>query len=229
MQIPLTPQLLGDLIEKGYTHVLAHTDTNLDDNITIVLKPVREKPSLSNLPNGYETAYRITQEPLLMACNESETAVVVEYDTINTSISGEDIFEDSYFRMSETFFRQVLDSLEDYAVITTDKNGDINSWNSGAERVLGYAETEAVGRNASIFFTPEDIAIGAPEKELITAIDNGRAIDERYHVCKDGTRFWGSGLVFPLFDEQQNHRGFTKIMRNLRERQNAELTAEEQQ
>jgi hypothetical protein len=48
------------------------------------------------------------------------------------------------------------------------------------------------------------------------------AIDERYHMRKDKTRFWGSGLVFPLYDEEENHRGYTKIMRNLREQQEAE-------
>jgi PAS domain S-box-containing protein len=130
--------------------------------------------------------------------------------------------------MSEDFFHQVLESLEDYAVVTTDKNGDINSWNSGAENVLGYKEVEVIGVSAKIFFTPEDIAIGEPEKELFGALENGRAVDERYHMRKDGSRFWGSGLVFPLYDEEQNHRGFTKIMRNLRERHEAEAIAETQ-
>ncbi|MBD1394018.1 PAS domain-containing protein [Mucilaginibacter glaciei] len=228
MQIPLSPQLLGDLIEKGYTHMLASTATDAAANVSIVLTPVREKPKLANLPDGYDTFYRITQEPMQLACSANETTTVVDYETFDKTITGEDIFEDSYFRMSEDFFRQVLDSLEDYAVITTDKNGDINSWNSGAERVLGYKEKEVIGRSAKIFFTPEDIAAGVPEKELTTALGTGRAIDERYHMCKDGSRFWGSGLVFPLYDDQKNHHGFTKIMRNLRERQDAELKAEEQ-
>ncbi|WP_374950772.1 PAS domain-containing protein [Mucilaginibacter sp.] len=228
MQIPFTPQLLGDLIEKGYTFMLADTDADATLDVTIVLKPVREKPDLANLPAGYDTYYKITREPMLLACNKvSDTTIVVEYETRNETITSEDIFDDSYFRMSEDFFRQVLDSLEDYAVFTTDKNGDVNSWNTGAEHVLGYKDSEVIGQNASIFFTQEDVATGEPEKELVNAIENGRAIDERYHVCKDGTRFWGSGLVFPLFDEEEQHRGFTKVMRNLRERQDAELKAEE--
>ncbi|MEB0261620.1 MULTISPECIES: PAS domain-containing protein [unclassified Mucilaginibacter] len=97
----------------------------------------------------------------------------------------------------------------------------MNSWNSGVERVLGYTETEAVGQCADMFFTPEDVAIGAPEYELNTALKEGRAIEERYHMRKDGSRFWGSGFVFPLFDEEGNHRGYTKIMRNLSEEENA--------
>jgi PAS domain S-box-containing protein len=224
MKIPFTPQLLGDLIEKGYTYLLASTASEPSMQTVLTLKPVRKKPELYNLPEGYETFYKITREPMVMAAGIAETAILVDYDTINDSITGQDIFDDSYFRMSEEFFHQVLESLEDYAVITTDKNGDINSWNSGAENVLGYKEVEVIGQSASIFFTPEDIATGEPEKELLRAKENGRAIDERYHVRKHGSRFWGSGLVFPLYDEEQNHRGFTKIMRNLRERQEAQAT-----
>ena len=229
MKIPFTPQLLGDLIEKGYTYLLANTADALPIGTAITLKPVREKPSLNNLPEGFETFYRITREPMVMAAGISDTIIMVDYETISDKITGEDIFDDSYFRMSEDFFKQVLESLEDYAVVTTDKNGDINSWNSGAEHVLGYTEGEAIGRSAAMFFTPEDIALGVPEKELATAIAKGRAVDERYHVRKNGSRFWGSGLVFPLQDEEQQHRGFTKIMRNLREREDAEEKAGKEQ
>lgn len=224
MKTPFTPQLLGDLIEKGYTYVLASTDSASADINSLVLKPVREKPRLDNLPYGFATFYKITREPMQFACGVDGVTIEVDYATLNPQITGEDIFEDSYFRMSEDFFRQVLDSLEDYAVITTDKNGDINSWNSGAERVLGYTEQEVLGLCAEIFFTPEDIAKGAPEIELATALRDGRAIDERFHMRKDKTRFWGSGLVFPLYDEEGHHRGFTKIMRNLREQREAERT-----
>lgn len=224
MRIPFTPQLLGDLIEKGYTYVLANIadDPESAEASNIVLKPVRRKPKLHSLPDGFNTFYKITREPMQMACGVDGVNIEVDYATLNQQITSDDIFEDSYFRMSEDFFHQVLDSLEDYAVITTDKNGDVNSWNTGAERVLGYTEPEAIGKCADIFFIPEDIAKGAPGAELNTALKEGRAIDERYHLRKDGTRFWGSGLVFPLYDEEGNHRGFTKIMRNQGERHNAE-------
>lgn len=224
MHIPLTPQLLGDLIEKGYTYLLSSSKHLPQDTAgsTIVLKPVRDKPHLNNLPEGFETFYRITREPLQFACGLDGVTVEVDYQTINPNITGDDIFEDSYFRMSEDFFHQVLDSLEDYAVITTDTNGDINSWNKGAEKLLYYPENEAIGHSAEIFFTPEDIANGAPALEMTTALTDGRAIDERYHMRKDHSRFWGTGLMFPLYDDYGKHRGFTKIMRNMREQQEAE-------
>ncbi|HEY9197411.1 MAG TPA: PAS domain S-box protein [Mucilaginibacter sp.] len=223
MQIPLTPELLGNLIEKGYTYLLVNINNQLtDDAVTITLMPVKEKPRLNNLPHGYETFYKITREPMQLACGVDNNHIFIEYPTIDEAITKDDLFEDRYFRMSEDFFRQVLDSLEDYAVVTTDTNGDINSWNTGAEKVLQYRELEILGKNARLFFIPEDIAAGIPEMELKTALTEGRAIDERYHVRKDGSRFWGSGLVFPLYDDQHTHRGYTKIMRNLREREQAE-------
>ncbi|WP_183567573.1 PAS domain-containing protein [Mucilaginibacter sp. SP1R1] len=222
MRIPLNPELLGNLIEQGFTYVLVNVTNGLsNDTIDITMVPIRYKPELNKLPEGYETFYRITREPMQLACGVDSSNIFIEYHTMDKTITSNDIFEDRYFRMSEDFFRQVLDSLEDYAVITTDKNGDINSWNSGAERVLGYKEEEIIGRCAEVFFTPEDVAAGVPEHELNTSIKNGRAVDERYHVRKDDSRFWGSGLVFPLYDEQRQHRGYTKIMRNLREQEQA--------
>ncbi|PWK80355.1 PAS domain S-box-containing protein [Mucilaginibacter oryzae] len=223
MRTPLTSQLLGDLIEKGYNYMLVNTGINqlTADTVDITLTPVKQKPDLDKLPPNFETFYHITREPMQLACGVDGANVYIEYHTFDHSITEADIFNDTYFRMSEEFFRQVLDSLEDYAVITTNKNGDINSWNTGAQKLLGYTEPEVLGLNARIFFTDEDIAEGKPDLELKKALSEGRAVDERYHVRKNKSRFWGSGLVFPLLDEGNNHRGFTKIMRNQREEEQA--------
>ncbi|QXV65557.1 PAS domain S-box protein [Mucilaginibacter achroorhodeus] len=223
MKIPLTPQLVGDLIEKGYVYMLASNEdlAKGEGEGIITLKPVREKPELNALPDGFETYYRITREPIQFACGVEGISFEVDFHSYSPDVTGEDVFEDSYFRMSEDFFHKVLDSLEDYAVITTDKNGDVNSWNKGAEKLMGFTEKEIIGHSADIFFTPEDRAHNAPRKEMEFAIKDGRAIDERYHMRKDRSRFWGTGLMFPLYDDYNNHRGFTKIMRNLREQQEA--------
>jgi PAS domain S-box-containing protein len=119
------------------------------------------------------------------------------------------------FRMGAGFFGQVLESLEDYAVFTTDPEGAITSWNAGAVRLLGYTREEAIGQPAGIIFTEEDRRKRIPEQEMQVALEQGRALDERFHCRKDGTLFWASGKVFPLYDEQDNFRGFTKIMRDL--------------
>ncbi|MBC8052571.1 MAG: PAS domain S-box protein [Sphingobacteriaceae bacterium] len=165
-----------------------------------------------------------------MACGiDNTTTVVIDLPQSEalSYITPEEALDDNYFRLSEDFYKQVLESLEEYAVFTTDKMGDVNSWNKGAERLLGYSEKEILGQKSSVFFTEKDRETREPEKELANALENGKAIDERYHVRKDKSVFWGSGLVFPLVDTLGTHRGFTKIMRNLEERKEAERNAPE--
>lgn len=226
METPLTPRVLGYLIEKGYTYMLASSQEDSDTGfVTITLRPVKQKPDLEQLPEAFETYYPITQEPLQMVCGiDQSTKVIVDFlnDTDNKELLPDDLLEDNNFRLSEDFYKQVIESLEEYAVFTTDKIGDVSSWNRGAERLLGYTEKEIIGTNAKVFFTEKDQQTGAHNKELKDAIDYGKAIDERFHVRKDKSVFWGSGLVFPLLDRKNIHRGFTKIMRNLEERRDAE-------
>jgi len=122
----------------------------------------------------------------------------------------------------EEHLRLLFEAVTDYAIFTTDPPGCVVTWNTGAQRILGYEEAEILGQNASIFFTPEDIRLGEPERELRTAATKGRAEDERWHLRKDGSRFWASGVVTPLHDEVGRHRGFGKVMRDITERKRME-------
>ncbi len=126
------------------------------------------------------------------------------------------------FRTSNTFFQQIIDSLDEYAIFTTDTLGRISSWNTGAAKILGYKEKEIIGKNSAILFTPQDRRKGEPKKELNTAAQKGLAINERWHVRRDKSRFWGSGRVYPLYDPEKKLRGFTKIMRDLTNRKKSE-------
>ena len=96
-------------------------------------------------------------------------------------------------RRNRNRLRLILDSAREYAIITFDGDGRIASWNSGAERLLGYERSEILGQPGGIFFTGEDRAADVPEQEMRTAREEGRATNERWHMRKDGTRFWGSG------------------------------------
>lgn len=120
------------------------------------------------------------------------------------------------------FYKNILESLEDYGVFTTDKDGIVTSWNKGAEHVMGYTEEEICGHSAKVIFTDEDCKNGIPEHEFAEAMEKGRGLDERYHQRKDGSLFWASGLIFPLYDGEGIHIGFTKILRNLSNRKEAE-------
>ena len=117
--------------------------------------------------------------------------------------------------LDDKFFRLMVESVTDHAVIGIDLEGRILSWNAGAEEILGYTEEEVVGKHISSLFTPEDRHSGAPEREFENARARGSAGDFRWQLRKDGSRFWASGFINPLKDEdgktakdwaQQNRR-----------------------
>ena len=126
-------------------------------------------------------------------------------------------------RITEEHLKLLLESIKDYAIFSMEKKGKIKSWGPGAELIFGYATDEVIGQDAAIIFTAEDRAAGIPEQEMITALRKGRAADERWHVRKDGSRFYASGVLAPLLSE---NGGFVKIARDLTEEK---LLAEELQ
>src|SRR4051812_23882692 len=89
----------------------------------------------------------------------------------------------------ESHYRLLTKHLKEYALITLDPGGHIQSWNVGAEHLLRYTEHEALGKHTSLFFTQEDIARGIDKKEMREAAKHGSAEDERWHVRKDGSSF----------------------------------------
>jgi PAS domain S-box-containing protein len=113
---------------------------------------------------------------------------------------------------SEEQMRLILDSATDYAIFTLDREGVVTTWNTGAERLLGYTDDEIIGQNGLVVFTPEDREAGESNKEISKALNEGRAQNERWHMRKDGSRFWGSGLMLPLRGD--GDPGLLKIMRD---------------
>ena len=130
-------------------------------------------------------------------------------------------------REAEEYLRLMVESVKDFAIFTVDPQGRIVSWNPGAEQLFGYPEPEILGQHLAILFTPEDRAGGVPEQEIATAAAKGRATDERWHIRKDGSRFFASGVLAPIFDEENRLRGFTKIARDITERKQAEEAVRE--
>ncbi|WP_082317159.1 PAS domain S-box protein [Methylobacterium sp. ARG-1] len=114
---------------------------------------------------------------------------------------------------------RILESATDYAIIAMDRSGRVTRWNTGAEQILGWREAEMLGELTHRFFTPEDQAINQPEIEMGTALERGSAPDERWHVRKNGTRFWASGEMMPLKAENGEIQGFLKILRDRTQQQ----------
>jgi two-component system CheB/CheR fusion protein len=123
-------------------------------------------------------------------------------------------------RESEERLRLLIESVTDYSIIIQDTDGRIEVWNPGAERMFGYTEAEAVGQSIEFIFTPEDRAEGVHLAEMKTARERGVAKDERWHLRKDGTRFYVSGVLTLLRDGAL--MGYAKIARDLTESKRTE-------
>jgi PAS domain S-box-containing protein len=126
-------------------------------------------------------------------------------------------------------FRLLVQSIVDYAIYMLDVNGNVTSWNSGAERIKGFQTEEIVGQHFSRFYTEEDRAAGVPATVLETARTEGKYQGEGWRVRKDGSRFWASVVVDRINDETGKLIGFAKITRDMtdqRRSQQALLEAE---
>ena len=115
----------------------------------------------------------------------------------------------------ERLAKLVLENSADFAILTIGLDLDVTSWNSAAERVRGWSEDDAHGLDACMFLTPEDRAEGACAAEMEQARNSDRAVDERWHLRKDGSRFWGAGSMTALRDPAtRRHIGYAKIVRD---------------
>jgi PAS domain S-box-containing protein len=112
----------------------------------------------------------------------------------------------------QELFYQFVHTVQDHAIFAMDPQGRILHWNAGAVCIMGFAADDVVGRELPEIFTKEDCAAGIPRLELETARRMGRAADERWHVRKDGSRFWGLGAVTAIRRVDGELLGYGKIV-----------------
>src|SRR3954467_4236795 len=115
---------------------------------------------------------------------------------------------------AEELIRLLLEQAEDYALFFTDPDGKVTDWFPGAERVFGFTAEESIGQSARRLFNPQDLERGSADHEMALASAAKRSEDDRWHVRKDGTRFWGSGVLFALHDRAGHLAGYAKVVRN---------------
>jgi PAS domain S-box-containing protein len=127
-------------------------------------------------------------------------------------------------RQSSEVFQLLVSAVRDYAIFMLDPNGNIATWNKGAERIKGYSPDEIIGSHFSRFYTEEDKANHKPERELEIAREQGSVEDEGWRVRKDGTRFWANVVITAVFDRSGELRGFAKVTRDISDRKEAEET-----
>ena len=165
------------------------------------------------IKNGKLVALLYVHQARPRAWTDEEVAIVREVAERTWEVV-ERARAEAELRATTRRLQLILESTVDYAILTTDRGGRITLWNPGAEHILGWSQAEMLGQHAGIFFTPEDLAKGMPEREMERAALEGRAADERQHLRKDGSRFFASGMMMPLRDDAGELIGFLKILRD---------------
>ncbi len=119
---------------------------------------------------------------------------------------------------SESRFRLMTESVEDYALFMLDPEGCVMSWNAGAKRMKGYEENEILGRSLACFYTPDDLAAGKPQTLLAEAVARGWAEDMGWRLRRDGSRFQADVVLSAIRDPAGTLLGFTKVTRDITQR-----------
>ena len=121
-------------------------------------------------------------------------------------------------RQAEDRLRTLLDAIHDYAICMLGPDGEIVSWNAGAERTFGYAADEIVGRNYACFFPPAEREGGVAAAQLKTAAEYGRHETEGLRIRKGGSAFDASGVLTVMRNASGRHQGFSLVIRDVTER-----------
>jgi PAS domain S-box-containing protein len=129
-------------------------------------------------------------------------------------------------RESEALFRLLVETVQDYAIFILNPDGNVASWNIGAERIKGYKTDEIVGRHFSCFYPQEDVRNGKPARELVVAAKEGRFEDEVWRIRNDGSRFWANVNITAIRDDSGQLLGFAKITRDVTERMQTQRALE---
>jgi PAS domain S-box-containing protein len=123
---------------------------------------------------------------------------------------------------NQDIFSLLIDSVQNYAIILLDLQGNIKSWNKGAEIIKGYKKNDIIGQNFSVFYTEEDLSKSLHLQYLKEAAQNGHIQNEGWRVRKDGSRFWANVTITALFDANSKLAGYSKMTCDLTERKRIE-------
>ncbi|EPE10512.1 histidine kinase [Ophiostoma piceae UAMH 11346] len=201
------------------TLVLEWTQTELPLSASTASTPPT-RPAL------VQPASSTTAQPLSRQSSGSQASIVISDDDTNEARTGFELSpvnQDLASGVSaDEYFRILIQTVRDYAIFLLDVNGNIVTWNAGAELNKGYSHDEIIGKHFSIFYSPEDIKAKKPEKELEDCLRDGRVEEEGWRIRKDGSRFWANVTVTAVYKDGV-HVGYGKVTRNMTDRRAAEL------
>jgi PAS domain S-box-containing protein len=126
-------------------------------------------------------------------------------------------------------FGLLAQTVENYAIYTLDRNGQITNWNRGAEHMTGFAAGEVLSRPIALLVPDScDADTGAvPAALQHKARITGRAIAEGWRQRNDGSRFWASIVTEAIRDEDNQLIGFAEIMRDITDDRQRRLKLED--
>jgi PAS domain S-box-containing protein len=133
---------------------------------------------------------------------------------------------EEHLKRSQEQFRLLVQGVTDYAIYMLDPEGNVSSWNVGAQRIKGYEPSEIIGQHFSRFYTEEDKADELPRKALETAASEGRFEKEGWRVRKDGTRFWATVIIDAIHADDGALIGYAKVTRDITEKRLAQEALE---
>jgi len=142
----------------------------------------------------------------------------IELEKINKKL----IQTSATLETSEERYQRMITEVKDYAILFLSKEGIIENWNEGAEKIKGYKSDEIIGKNFNLFYTDQDRQSQLPEKLLSDAKLYGTALHEGWRVRKNGSKFWGSIVITALYDSKNNIIGFSKVTRDLTDKKVAD-------
>lgn len=171
----------------------------------------------------HQQTARMNQELLLSSVRQHELTEAAEKlsDRLRAEIAERERAQEA-LREKEAWQRLLMEHVKDFAIFSLEKEGCVKDWNAGAEEAFGFTREEIRGQPGAIVFTPEDRAAGIPEKEMTTAEREEYALDERWHLRKNGERFFVSGTMRPLRDTAGKLLGFVKVARDITDRRQNE-------
>jgi len=159
-------------------------------------------------------------EPVLEA-----DGTLIGYAKVTRDLS-QNLHSEQALFASEERFRLLVQGVRDYAIYMLDPFGRVTNWNAGAQLIKGYAAHEILGQHFSRFYTVEDRQRGEPARALQVALSENKYESEAWRLRKDGTRFWASVVIDPIYDEAGTHIGFAKITRDITDRKRAQDEAD---
>jgi PAS domain S-box-containing protein len=193
--------------------------------------PEYELEVAANVGRFEDEGWRVRKDGSLFWANivitalRDETGRLIGFGKVTRDLTERRAHEES-LRQSEERFRLLVDGVVEYALFMLGANGRVVTWNTGAQRINGYAADEIVGKHLSVFYPRDAVDSGWPEHELQVAAAEGQYQEEGWRVRKDGSRFWAHVTITALRDESGHLRGYAKLTRDLSERKRAQTREE---